>query len=89
MIRIQIAVPDIDRMEQAFRQANDRKLRVSAGRNDTRLTGTRSRPDEIESHSQMRSATGSHRAAASGGEPRGDWSRERPLKGETAQLEVR
>src|SRR5262249_23854102 len=43
------------------------------------------RPHEIESLSQMRSATGGHRAAAPGGEPRGDWRREGPQHNELAR----
>jgi len=42
---------------------------VSAGRNPTRVTGTRARPHDIPSRSQMRSATGVHSAATPGGSP--------------------
>jgi hypothetical protein len=42
----------------------ERNKEVSAGRNHTRATGTRARPQEIESRSQMRSATGGQCARA-------------------------
>jgi hypothetical protein len=54
------------------RAARASRFTVSAGRSNTRVTDTRARTDAIESHSQMRSATGGQREAAPGAEPRGD-----------------
>jgi hypothetical protein len=51
---------------------------VSAGRNHARVAGTRTRLHDIEGHSQEQTATGGHRAAATGGRPRGDWRRDGP-----------
>jgi hypothetical protein len=58
---------------------------VSDGPNHTRVTRTRIRPHDIEGRFQKRSATGGHRAAAPGGEPRGDSRRDGPHIDESAQ----
>src|SRR5262245_15787715 len=61
-----------------------RRSNVSVGRYHTRVTGTRTRPHDIAGRSQQPSATGGHRAAASGGSPRGDWRRDDPHIDESA-----
>jgi hypothetical protein len=56
---------------------------LGAGRNHARVAGTRVPAHDIESHSEMRSARGGHRAAAPGGEPGGNWRREGPHNDES------
>ena len=48
------------------------------------MAATRAKTQDIESRSQMRSATDGHRADAPGGEPRGDCRRDGPHNDESA-----
>ncbi len=71
--------------QRPARQRGRRRPTVSAGRSDTRVTGTRSKPLDIENRSQKRTATGGQCAATRGEEHCGDFRRDGPHNDEISR----
>jgi hypothetical protein len=72
--------------QRPARQRGRRRPTVSAGRSDTRVTGTRSKPLDIENRSQKRTATGGQCATTRSEEPRGDFRGNGPHNDESARI---